>query len=297
MKLSEFIKEGIIVDGEFKTFDFCTTDRSIPFLGFLENKKYKNQISPYMRCVICNEECREELPESVQGIAIVNNPKETWYCLYNKYAETVRRTAKKKNTTIGEECVIHPTCIIAKENVVIGNHVRIDEFAVVKENVVIEDGCHIHAGVIIGGDGFNFFCSGESDVLKLIGLGKTVIETGVELFPYVHIANGTLPEEETRIGSHSKLDAYIHVAHGVRMGKRVMIAAGAQLGGNCNIGNDVWIGVNATVSNRIHIGDRAKVSLGAVVTKHIPNDMRVSGNFAIEHQIFLSNLKKFLEKD
>ncbi len=61
------------------------------------------------------------------------------------------------------------------------------------------------------------------------------------------------------------------------------------------IGEHFWAGLNATISNRITIGDHARVSLGAVVTKDIPSNTTVSGNFAIEHQRFLHNLKASLE--
>lgn len=97
-------------------------------------------------------------------------------------------------------------------------------------------------------------------------------------------------------GANSKLDAKVHIGHGTVLGKRVLVPSGAHIAGNCIVGDDVWVGVNATVSNRISIGDGARVSLGSVVTKDVPAGQTVTGNFAIDHKKFLSNLKKSLEE-
>ena len=71
---------------------------------------------------------------------------------------------------------------------------------------------------------------------------------------------------------------------------------GSRCCGNSRVGDHVWVGVGAIVSNRVRVGDGARVSLGSVVTKEVPAGQTVSGNFAIDHQKFLSNLKKSLEE-
>ena len=70
-----------------------------------------------------------------------------------------------------------------------------------------------------------------------------------------------------------------------------MISACSCVAGSAKIGSDVWLGVNSTISDRIIIGDYARISLGAVVTKNVPENVTVSGNFAIEHHKFLNHIK------
>jgi len=101
----------------------------------------------------------------------------------------------------------------------------------------------------------------------------------------------------SRLADGVKSDVMVYVGHNSQIGRKTFLAAGAKIPGNVWIGEDVWIGVNATISNRIRIGDGARVSLGSVVTKDVPAGATVSGNFAIDHQRFLKNLKASLRED
>jgi UDP-3-O-[3-hydroxymyristoyl] glucosamine N-acyltransferase len=70
------------------------------------------------------------------------------------------------------------------------------------------------------------------------------------------------------------------------------VGAHASITGSVVIGDEVWIGPNATISSAITVGNRASVSLGSVVTQDVPDDQRVSGNFAIRHERFLSFIRQ-----
>ena len=126
--------------------------------------------------------------------------------------------------------------------------------------------------------------------------GKTIIREGVEICSHCHIARGTMEQDTTIIGRHCKIDAFVYIGHGTVIGERTLLLAGAMVPGNCVIGSNCWIGVNATISNQIHIEEKSRVSLGAVATKDVPAGQTVTGNFAIDHKKFLSNLKKSLEE-
>ena len=125
---------------------------------------------------------------------------------------------------------------------------------------------------------------------------RIIIEDHVEIFEQVAISTGIFPWEETRIGENTKVDAQCFIAHGSHIGRNCLLANGSRCCGNSRVGDHVWVGVGAIVSNRVRVGDGARVSLGSVVTKEVPAGQTVSGNFAIDHQKFLSNLKKSLEE-
>ena len=70
-----------------------------------------------------------------------------------------------------------------------------------------------------------------------------------------------------------------------------MIAANAVIAGAAVLGERVGVGPSASISNGLSVGDDACVTLGAVVTAAVPAGARVSGNFAVDHERFLSFLR------
>ena len=88
----------------------------------------------------------------------------------------------------------------------------------------------------------------------------------------------------------------VHIAHGVKIGKNVMVVANSGIGGRTVIGDDCWIGFASTLRNGITIGDRARVNMGSVVTKSVASGGSVTGNFAINHEDFIENLKAIKNK-
>lgn len=70
-----------------------------------------------------------------------------------------------------------------------------------------------------------------------------------------------------------------------------MIVAQSGIGGRTVVGDDTWIGFGATVRNGIEIGVNARVNMGAVVSKPVLSGQSVTGNFAIEHKVFIEDIK------
>lgn len=299
MLLSEFqnIIEGkLIRDGEFDTLEYCTSNCNIAFLTFLENPKYLNELNEKISCVITTEEISKKTPQHIKGIIIADEPRKEFVKLHNFLTDSKVSAIPEFKTEIGENCDISPLALIAEKNVRIGDNVSIGPFTVINNNVFIGDRCKIYEHCVIGGKGFNYVRTNEGEILGMRDMGKIVIEDDVEIYPMCHIAKGPLLTDITRIGKKSKIDALVYIGHGMKIGERSEILAGAQIGGNCVIGDESWIGINATIANRIQIGDNGRVSLGAVVTKNVDMGQTVSGNFAVDHNRFLSELKEANEK-
>lgn len=106
--------------------------------------------------------------------------------------------------------------------------------------------------------------------------GGVQIGADVEIMPFANIVRGT--ERDTIIGDGSKIDAFVHVAHDVILGKRVILAAGTIVGGWCELGDDVYVGINACIKPRVKIGAGAKIGMGAVVLHNVPAGMVYVGN-------------------
>lgn len=298
MLLSEAVQNiecaaSILRDGSFDLLEQCTRIRGSSVLTYLENPKYISYlVDSNITCVICTPEILSDIPPHLSGVLVTEFPKLAFFQLHNLRVSTRPKT----ETEIDSSASIDPTAYIAPYNVKIGANVKIGPLAVVHENSTIRRNVCIGSGTVIGGQSFTAIKDGHGGMFLAKDAGDVLIEEGVEICSNCHVACGTLEKDTTIIGAHTKLDAMVHVGHGTVIGKMSLIPAGVNLSGNCIIGDNTWIGVGATISNRIIIGDGARISLGSVVTKDVPAGQTVTGNFAIDHKKFLSNLKKSLEE-
>ncbi len=176
--------------------------------------------------------------------------------------------------TIGKNCFINYGTQIL-DGTRIGNNVSIGKNSIIHPNCVIYDGvsighdCIIHAGTIIGADGFGFVRDGANGYVKFPQIGTVVIEDDVEVGSNSCIDRGALGE--TRIGEGTKIDNLVQIAHNVQIGKRVVIASQTGISGStiieddCVIGGQVGFGDHATVKSGAIIGSKAGVLPGKIV--------------------------------
>ncbi|MFV0389407.1 MAG: UDP-3-O-(3-hydroxymyristoyl)glucosamine N-acyltransferase [Pyrinomonadaceae bacterium] len=163
--------------------------------------------------------------------------------------------------SIGENTVINTNTIVAN-GAKIGANVKIGENCVIHPNVVIENACEIganviiHAGVVIGADGFGFVRD-SGGYVKFPQIGRVVIEDDVEIGANSCVDRGALGE--TRIGAGTKIDNLVQIAHNVSIGKRVVIASQTGISGSVVIEDDCVIG------GQVGFGDHTHVKAGAVI--------------------------------
>ena len=300
MKISELVSmldspEMLLIrDAEVRGTELCTNIRFDDAITFLGNPKFLSNLSiARPLSVICTKETKDLLPENITGVLVATDPKYTFFCIHNLLYNQLR---EKKKTVIGENCLIEDGVIISPFNVVIGDNVSIESGAIIRENVTIGDGCVIGAGTVVGGRSFSS-TRHNGRTVNLTDCGGVVLGRGVKICSNCHIACGTLTEDKTVLDDYCQLDAMVHVGHGTYIGKEAFITAGVMLSGNTIVGDRVWLGVNATISNRLEIGNDARITLGSVVTKDVLTGQTVTGNFAIEHQQFMRNLKKSIQEN
>ncbi len=283
LRISEELKKAgehvlqVINETEVESLGLLQYSADVVTASFIENEKYLGDIGENVRVIITAPELADRLGKD-RGVCVVNHPKISFFKLHNFLVSCCEEyTLKKTGTCFGADCNISPTAQIASRNVLIGNHVKIEENVVIYENTIIEDDVVIHAGCIIGGTGFECKKT-DGKTFTVEHAGSVKIGMGSEIGYGACIAKALYPWDCTRIGNYCRLDNLVHISHGVKIGERGMIAAGSKIAGRVVIGDDVWVGIGCIVSNGLYLGDNCKIDIGSVVIRDVKDNCEVFGN-------------------
>lgn len=187
-------------------------------------------------------------------------------------AELASGVCVATHVTVGEGARIGPR-VVLHPGVRIGAHVRIDSDCELHPNVVvyphteIGERCVVHAGSVIGSDGFGFLRDAEG-WKKTPQVGRVVVEEDVEIGSNVSIDCARF--DTTRIGRGTKIDNLVHIAHNVSIGRNCLLIAQVGVAGSSVIEEDVILAGQAGVSGHLRVGKGARVGGGSGVTKNVP---------------------------
>jgi UDP-3-O-[3-hydroxymyristoyl] glucosamine N-acyltransferase len=182
-------------------------------------------------------------------------------------------------TRVGARAVI-------ESHVVIGQDVVIGPDTILRAHVSLRDGVALgarvilHDGVVVGSDGFGFARRPDGTHQKIPQNGRVVIEDDVEIG--AHSAVDRPAVGETRIGQGTKIDNLVQVAHGVRIGRNVLLAAQVGIAGSTVLDDDVIMAGQSGSTGHIHLGRGARVGAKSAVTKDVPSGEHVAGIPAVD---------------
>ncbi len=165
----------------------------------------------------------------------------------------------RANAIIGAGCVIGRDVIIGAQSHLVAN-------VNIYQGSQIGQRCLIHAGAVIGADGFGIAPSSQGWV-KVPQLGRVLIGDDVEIGANTTIDRGAL--EDTLIGNGVKLDNQIHIAHNVSIGDHTVIAACTGISGSVTIGSRCMIAGGVGIAGHLDIVDGVTVTGMSMVTKSI----------------------------
>lgn len=223
------------------------------------------------------------------GIAFSARPRTDFFLFHNYLANSTDFYRRNSATERGSDCRIAASAAVAADRVHIGDRVVIHDGVCIHENVDIGDDTEIWPGTVIGNEGFQFERV-DGRLVRIAHVGGVRIGREVSVKSNCCIDRHIFGQD-TEIGDQTKLDNLVYVGHCTKIGRACLVGAHAAITGSVIVGDEVWIGPNATISNSLRIGDAAAVSLGAVVTRDVRATERVSGNFAISHDRYLSFLR------
>lgn len=195
-------------------------------------------------------------------------------------------------SSIGEQCRIGDDCTIEASvhvgnNVSMGCNCRLHPNVVIYDNTVIGDNVTIHAGSIIGADGFGYKYRGNQHV-KVPHVGNVVIEDNVEIGANTCVDRGALGS--TRIGWGSKIDNLVQLGHNNVVGKNVIVCGQCGISGSCEIGDGAILAGSVGVADHVKIGSRAVVMARSGVSQDIDPGAQVWGSPAKDRKVIWREL-------
>jgi UDP-3-O-[3-hydroxymyristoyl] glucosamine N-acyltransferase len=163
-------------------------------------------------------------------------------------------------------------------DVTIGDDCELFANVVVRERVTIGSRVVIHAGAVLGSDGFGYRWDGQRHA-KVPQIGTVIVEDDVEIGSCACIDRAKFAA--TVIGRGSKIDNLVQIAHNVKIGPHCLIAGQAGLAGSVTLGAGVVLGGGVGLRDHIELGDGAMVAASSGVAADVPAGEVVAGTPAL----------------
>lgn len=276
-------------------------------LAFLANPKYEEYLYTTKASIIIINDTQEIKQKLKATLIRVPDAYSAFATILSGYQQmiTANMTGVQQPSYIHSSAVLGENVFVGAftyvgDNVKIGNNVKLFPQVFLGDNVTIDDGTilypgvkiyhdcvigksvTIHAGSVIGSDGFGFAPQPDGTFKKVPQIGNVVIEDNVEIGSNATIDRATIGS--TLIMKGAKLDNLIQIAHNVEVGHHTVLAAQAGVSGSTKIGNNVMIGGQAGIVGHLIIADGAKINAQSGVSKSIktPN-AAVTGSPAYDY--------------
>jgi len=234
-------------------------------ISFLYDAKYAHYIYE-TKCsiVLVNEDIQLDKPVNATLIR-VKDAREAVAQLLQMY----QNMTTQRKTGIDERAYVSPSAKIGKDTwiapfVYVGDDVEIGDNCTIYPNVTIYHGCKIgnnvilHAGTVIGADGFGFQPNGDH-YDKVPQIGNVIIEDDVEIGANACVDRAMMGS--TIIHKGVKLDNLVQIAHNNEIGANTVMSAQVGVAGSTKVGEWCMFGGQVGIAGHITIGN--KVILGA----------------------------------
>jgi UDP-3-O-[3-hydroxymyristoyl] glucosamine N-acyltransferase len=163
---------------------------------------------------------------------------------------------------VGQECVLYPNCVVL-DRCEIGDRVR------------------LHAGCVIGADGFGYVFDGTRHV-KIPQIGRVVIERDVEVGANSCIDRATTGV--TRVRKGTKIDNQVQIAHNCDIGPDCIMVGQSAIGGSSQLGERCIVAGQAGISDHTAVGAGTTIMAQSIVAGRVAAGSVVSGVPARDHR-------------
>ena len=311
-QIASFIEGKVEGDENAKIHTFAKIEEGVPgAISFLSNPKYTHYIyDTESSVVLVNEDVVLEKPVKATLIRVKNAYEcvakllQVYQAALPKKSGVSQAAFISESAKIGKDCYIGAFAYIG-DNVEIGDGTLIHPHAVIEDGVKIGAGCQIypnvtiyqgcklgnnvtiHAGSVIGADGFGFAPNAEG-YDKIPQIGIVTIEDDVEIGANTCVDRSTMGTTIIRKGV--KLDNLVQIAHNVEVGENTVMSAQVGVAGSTKIGKWCMFGGQVGISGHINIGDKTFLGAQSGVPGNIKGDTTLIGTPPMEPKAYFKSI-------
>ncbi len=302
-KLREIIREvDIDYSGDdIEIYGLQRLDSATPnHISFFNDKRYMDKLRDTKAgAVLIEEKYLNLLPKTT--IALITDEPYLKLALISKLF-AYKIATKGSHPEMGEGCDIDKRVrfgknvklgngVIVMAGAYIGDEVEIGSNTIIYPNVTIYhhskigDNCILHAGSVIGSDGYGFAHTKDGRHIKIYQNGNVIIEDDVEIGANTTIDRAVFGSTYIRRGT--KIDNLVQIGHNCDIGEHTLMAGQVGIAGSTSLGQNVIMGGQSGTVGHIHIGDFTTIAGKSGVTKSLKGGKTYAGFPAIEHKLWL----------
>lgn len=300
-QIAEYLNGEVVGNPEVTVNTLSKIEEGTPgSLSFLANPKYSQYIYDTKASIVIISKEFEAEAEIAATLVRVDDAYGAFASLLKMYNQVKHQKTGveqpsfiAESAAVGEETYVGAFAYLG-ENVKVGNGTKIYPHVFLGDNVEIGENClilpgvkiyadckvgsevTIHAGTVIGSDGFGFAPNSENSYDKVAQIGNVIIEDHVEIGSNASIDRATLGSTIIRKGV--KLDNLIQIAHNVEIGENTVIASQSGVAGSTKLGKNAMIGGQVGVIGHLNIGDNVKIAAQSGIGKDLKDNEVVQGS-------------------
>lgn len=190
------------------------------------------------------------------------------HCVVGERVRIGARTALVGGNHVGADCQV-------------GTDVRLYPNAVLYPRTQLGHRVVIHAGAVIGSDGYGYVLDNGVH-RKIPQVGSVIVQDDVEIGANTTVDRGALGA--TLIGRGTKIDNLVQIAHNVVTGEHCLIVSQVGIAGSTRLGSYVTLAGQVGLAGHLKLGSRVSVGAQSGVMHHIPEGERWLGSPAVNER-------------
>ncbi|HEY2328545.1 MAG TPA: UDP-3-O-(3-hydroxymyristoyl)glucosamine N-acyltransferase [Verrucomicrobiae bacterium] len=190
------------------------------------------------------------------------------HCVIGERVQIGANVVLQSGNSVGDDCAL-------------GDETNLFPNATIYPRTQIGRRVRIHAGVVIGADGFGYvFDAGAHR--KILQIGNVVVGDDVEIGANTTVDRGALGA--TVIGKGTKIDNLVQVGHNVELGEHCIICAQAGIAGSAKLGKYTVLAGQVGIAGHLKIGNQVTIGSKSGVMHNIPDGEQWLGIPAQPHK-------------